>query len=86
MVREAVLGTMRKRVKTDMRLPEELHTALERVAAAAGIPMNAIIAVACAQLCAQVGALVAPGKKRAQFLDELEGLVQKVMSSARNLC
>jgi hypothetical protein len=85
MTKDAVLGEHNKRQKTDMRMPYPLAKRVEELAELVGVPRNAIYAMGAAHLCALLSSLVHPGKKRAQLLQELEDLFQKVISAARKV-
>ena len=72
-----------ERVKTDMRLPRVLIKHVEEMAELVGIPKNAFFTVAAAQLATVLSKRYAPGKKRRKMLDELEALMLKTFSDAR---
>lgn len=82
MTKDAVLGPVADRVKTDMRLPYALAMRVKELADLVGVPMNAFYTLAAAKLCAELGVYVQSGKKRAQLLRELRDLFQRVFSEA----
>jgi len=82
MVKDAVLGPMAERVKTDMRLPYALSVRVKELADLVGVPMNAFYAMAAAKMCAELSDFVQSGKKRTQLLRELDNLFQRIISEA----
>lgn len=82
MTKDAVLGLMKDRVKTDMRLPYALSVRVREMANLIGVPQNAVYAMGAAYFCVLLSSMMSPGKKRGQLLRELREFLQKVLSEA----
>ena len=82
--KEAVLGPMSDRVKTDVRLPRALWQRIEDLSDALGIPKNAWISAACAALAVQLAPVLAPGKKREKILEEAKEIFQRIIDFSSN--
>lgn len=78
----SILGDMKNRVKTDLRLPKQLVKQVEACCEALGVPKNAFFVLAAIRLAAEMGPIM-PGKKRITLLIEIEKIFQKVISEAR---
>lgn len=83
--REAVLGPMSRRQKTDVRLPFDLSRRVEELSDALGVPKNAFFALAASLLCMQMAPLVVTGKKREILLREMKNLFEGVFDKIEKM-
>lgn len=81
MTRRSVLGKVKERRKTDVRMPPALGDALERVALQMGVPKNAVIVLASTLLVAQLSP--AMGSEREKILRMTQKLFQTVIRKIR---
>lgn len=86
MTKDSILGPMSARKKTDLRLPAHLHSSMQDLADAIGVPLNAMFAMAAAQFVVQLGRVSPHGKvKQRETLEKLESLFQHVVAEARKV-
>ena len=76
-------GPLDERVKTDIRISEQVLRVVSEQSQTLGIPKNALFAMAVCLLSVRLIPMLKDTKKRSAMLAKIEGLFQETMKEAR---
>lgn len=79
---KSILGDMKNRVRTDVRMPKDMAARVEHLCQVMGIQKNAFLTLAVGHLIAVMAPLF-PGQKRKTILDRVEKAFLDIMKQAR---
>jgi hypothetical protein len=81
--KEAILGPMKDRARTEVRLPFKLMKRVDDIVEKLGVPKNAVIAMAVASYCVSLSPVLWVGKTRLKIISDIDKLFQSIVKAAK---